>query len=65
MDAVAPRARVVNEIKKKINGETDKNGLPRGNTTRNDNFGVDEKAFVEGLWEGAENTHKTNLKKWL
>ena len=26
---------------------------------------IDEKAFVAGLWEGAENTHKTNLKKWL
>ena len=51
MDAVAPRASVVNEIKKKINGETEKNGLLRGNTTRNDNFGVDEKAFVEGLWD--------------
>lgn len=60
MDAVAPRASVANEIKKKINDEIKSdNSLKDFKKLHNDD------TFVAGLWEGAENTHKTNLKKWL
>lgn len=60
MDAVAPRASVANEIKKKINDQIKSdNSLKDFKKLHNDD------AFVEGFWEGAENTHKTNLKKWL
>lgn len=47
MDAVAPRASVANEIKKKINDQIKSdNSLKDFKKLHNDD------AFVEGLWEG-------------
>ena len=47
MDAVAPRASVANEIKKKINDEIKSdNSLKDIKKLHNDG------PFVEGLWEG-------------
>ena len=37
--------------------------MPRREATRNDDVGVDEDAFVEGLWDGAPNTNKNIVEK--
>ena len=58
MDAVAPRASVANEIKKKINDEIKSdNSLKDFKKLHNDD------AFVEGLWEGKRTPRKTMSKK--
>lgn len=58
MDAVAPRASVINEINKKINGDINSNNSSKDYTTLNDND-----AFISAMWDGAENTAKNSVEK--
>ena len=58
MDAVAPRASVVNEIKKKINDDIKSN-----NSLKDFKKSHNNDAFVDGLWDGSENTAKNSVEK--
>ena len=58
MAAVLPRASVASELVKKIESDIKEKNSSQGSITINKrkSYSIDEKAFIDGLWEGSKNS---------